>query len=176
MDAQESALVILVPEADRLVKRFRDQFDPAAASGIPAHITVLYPFMAPRHISPAVMARLSGLFAACAPFDVALAELRRFPKVLYLAPQPDDPFRRLTQWIVAHFPDCPPYGGAFAEITPHMTFAHSADPERLEGIARDFLTLRADQLPLRVRATEAALIDNEDGAWHVHATFPFRSD
>lgn len=40
----ESALVVLVPEAEALVKSFRDRHDPSAAAGVPAHITLLYPF------------------------------------------------------------------------------------------------------------------------------------
>jgi hypothetical protein len=39
-----TALVILVPEAEALVKAFRERYDPSAAEGMPAHVTVLYPF------------------------------------------------------------------------------------------------------------------------------------
>ena len=44
MLAVESALVVLVPEAEVVVKSFRDQYDPLAANGCPAHVTLLYPF------------------------------------------------------------------------------------------------------------------------------------
>jgi hypothetical protein len=44
MSSDESALVVLVPEAEAATKPFRDQYDPAAAAGVPAHITLLYPF------------------------------------------------------------------------------------------------------------------------------------
>jgi hypothetical protein len=46
MPLNESALV--VPEAEPLVKPFRDRYDPSAAAGVPAHITLLYPFKQPR--------------------------------------------------------------------------------------------------------------------------------
>jgi len=47
---------------------------------------------------------------------VLAREPRRFgDQVLYLAPAPDQPFRRLTDIIVREFPDYPPYGGAFRE-------------------------------------------------------------
>jgi hypothetical protein len=39
MPLNESALV--VPEAEPLVKPFRDRYDPSAAAGVPAHITLL---------------------------------------------------------------------------------------------------------------------------------------
>jgi len=43
----ESSLMIVVPEAERLVKPFREKYDPSAAVGVPAHITLLYPFKLP---------------------------------------------------------------------------------------------------------------------------------
>jgi hypothetical protein len=43
--AQESALVVLVPAAEALVGVFRALYDPAVRVGVPAHITVLYPFV-----------------------------------------------------------------------------------------------------------------------------------
>ena len=41
----ESALVVLVPEAEAVVGRLRHRYDPSAAVGIPAHITLNYPFL-----------------------------------------------------------------------------------------------------------------------------------
>src|SRR3954470_1036237 len=41
----EAALVVMPPGAEPVVKSFRDRFDPVAALGMPAHITVLYPFI-----------------------------------------------------------------------------------------------------------------------------------
>jgi hypothetical protein len=44
MESQATtALIILVPEAEAFVKEFRDKYDPSAAEGMPAHITVLFP-------------------------------------------------------------------------------------------------------------------------------------
>ena len=42
---QNDSLVILVPEAESMVKAFRERYDPAAQAGMPAHITLLYPFV-----------------------------------------------------------------------------------------------------------------------------------
>jgi hypothetical protein len=41
----ESALIIEVPAAEAVVGRHRSELDANAALGIPAHITVLAPFM-----------------------------------------------------------------------------------------------------------------------------------
>ena len=64
MLALESALVILVPEAEALVGSFRDLHDAGAAVGVPAHITVLYPFKPPDEIDEAVLERLRHLILA----------------------------------------------------------------------------------------------------------------
>jgi hypothetical protein len=70
--AIESALVFLVPEAEALVGRFRDRHDPAAAAGMPAHITLLYPFKSPDAIDAAVERALRQCFAPFAPFPSSL--------------------------------------------------------------------------------------------------------
>ena len=41
----ETALVVLVPEAEAIVGRLRQRYDPSAAVGMPAHITINYPFL-----------------------------------------------------------------------------------------------------------------------------------
>jgi 2'-5' RNA ligase len=170
----ESALVVLAPAAEALVKSYRDQFDPSAALGIPAHVTVLYPFYPPA-VSAAVMARLAALFAEFAPFDYAVTEMRRFPDVLYLAPEPEAPFRELTGRVAEAFPDYPPYGGKYAEVIPHLTLAQFEDAGQLEDVAAHFRATGGGRLPLALRAEAVTLMDNDHGAWRVAATFPLGS-
>ena len=45
----------------------------------------------------------------------------RFPGVVWLAPEPAEPFIALTELLAAAFPDHPPYEGAHDEIVPHLT-------------------------------------------------------
>src|SRR5712675_2883024 len=54
----ESALIVRVPAAEPHVSGLRARFDPAAALGVPAHVTVLYPFVPPDRITAAVLARV----------------------------------------------------------------------------------------------------------------------
>lgn len=166
--SQESALVVLVPEAERLVKPFRDKYDPSAARGMPAHITVLYPFKTPQELSVATVTTLQDLFARHAAFTFSLAQLRRFPDILYLAPVPDGPFKELTRVVVKRFPETPPYGGVFGEIIPHLTVAQ-ADPRQLETIVAEFERAAQGQLPVRASMAEVTLMANEDGRWQVRA-------
>jgi 2'-5' RNA ligase len=167
----ESALVVLVPEAEALVKPFRDRHDPSAAVGVPAHITLLYPFKPPDEIGAAVLDDLRGGFARLAPFRFSLASIRRFPAVLYLAPEPDEPFRRLTSAIRDWYPETPPYGGRWPEIVPHLTVANLADEHRLEGIAGELAQASRCILPIDATAAEIALMDNRSGRWQIRARF-----
>ncbi len=167
----ESALVVLVPAAESVVASFRRQHDPAAALGVPAHVTTLYPFRPPDTLTDADFARLRDLFLSVPAFTVVFARTARFPGVLYLAPEPAAPLRQLTELVLAHFPGLRPYGGAHAEIIPHLTIAQVADPALLNQIAADFHQAASPQLPLQVSVAAVALIDNTRGSWQVSREF-----
>jgi 2'-5' RNA ligase len=169
---RQSALGVLVPEAEGLVKPFRDRYDPSAAEGVPAHITTLVPFKPPRTITAEVLETLRQLFAQFQPFVFALTETRRFPDVLYLAPVPEAPFQALTQAVVDGFPETPPYGGAFAHVIPHLTVAQAAEPHQLNQIAQAFEQAAEGRLPISATVTEVGLLDNTNGHWQLRARFP----
>jgi hypothetical protein len=68
----ESALVAPVPAAEALVGAFRDLYDPGAAVGVPAHVTILYPFKPPDAIDEVVHDDLRRCFGRLKAFDFAL--------------------------------------------------------------------------------------------------------
>jgi 2'-5' RNA ligase superfamily len=72
MSSGESALVVLVPEAEALARPFRDKYEPSAAAGVPAHITLLYPFKAPDEIDDIIVGKLRDCFARFQPIQFAL--------------------------------------------------------------------------------------------------------
>lgn len=167
----ESALVVLVPESEVLVKPIRERYSPAATLGVPAHITVLYPFKPPHEITPAVTSTLQGLFRHFAPFSYALSELRTFPEVLYLAPKPAAPFVALTQAVADVFPETPPYGGAFTEIVPHLTLAQCEEGEQLTHLVTEIEPMIQSHAAIQATATEVTLLDNAQGMWQVRTGF-----
>lgn len=166
----QSALVILVPEAEALVQPFRNRYDPTAAAGMPAHITSLYPFLPPDHIDAAAIESIGDCVSAISPFDFVLTRTRRFPGVLYLAPEPDEPFRRITQAIWQRYPQTPPYGGRFPDIVPHLSLADRLAESHLDRVAEEFAAAAQGKLPVRGQATEIALVDNRSGSWRVCVT------
>ena len=123
------------------MKPFRERYDPSAAAGLPAHITLLYPFKPPDDINAAVLNSLRRLFAKVAPFRFSLGIVRRFDApvaVLYLAPEPDEVFRQLTMPIWQRYPEKPPYRGSFEEIVPHLCLAQLASLRRCDHVADEF--------------------------------------
>ena len=70
--ANESGVVIEVPNVDALVGDWRAQHDPAAGSGVPAHITILYPFMPPGQLTHESLDGLQVIAAGTAPFRFGL--------------------------------------------------------------------------------------------------------
>lgn len=165
--AGETALLIVVPEAETLVAGARQRYDPAAADGIPAHVTVLYPFLPEERLDAEVLATLRELFAAHEPFGLRFTGFGRFPDLLWLAPEPDGPVRALTGAVVARWPEAPPYRGAY-EPVPHLTVALKQPEETYAAVERDF----AAGLPLSAAVTEVRLVVCDGVRWHQRTSFP----
>ena len=126
--------------------------------GVPPHVTLLIP--APPDVDAAVEALRS--FVA---FDVAFPRFERFPGTLWLAPEPAAPFVAMTEALVAAFPDHAPYGGVFAEITPHLTVAQGEELDVAEAAI-------GPALPLASRASSVVLFERlADDRWIERAEF-----
>jgi 2'-5' RNA ligase len=167
----QSALVVLVPEVEDSVGAVRSAYDPGAAAGIPAHITILYPFQSPDQLSAATIQQVGACFRRTAPFDYTLVRVERFFSVLYLAPEPSVLFRALTLSVWKEFPAFPPYSGRYTDIVPHLTVASLADEEALDQLSREFEIIARNFLPLPARAKEVALLTNGTGPWQIEMTF-----
>jgi len=168
-----TALIVETPEAEDAIGAYRMWNDPAAARGIPAHVTLLTPFKPPDAIDGRDFDFLSEYFASASSFAYTLTSFGRFEDggILWLRPQPAGPFVALAQGLVARYPEYPPYGGAYDEIVPHVTIAHNLPEVRafdgLEGAVGPFL-------PITCRADGATLMEEAaDGMWSVRARFPF---
>jgi hypothetical protein len=164
----ESALVVLVPEAEAVVGSYRRRYDPSALQGMPAHITTLYPFLPPGLVDAEVLAVLRECYAEFSPFHFSLTAIRRFEAgVLYLMPESAEIFRELTRAAWSKYPQTPPYGGKHSGIEPHLTVAHLAEKQGLDQVAGDFVRTVEKKLPIRVATNEVALMDNKSGRWQV---------
>lgn len=167
--AMRSGLIIEVPEAERAVAEWRAQLDRTAALGVPAHVTVLFPFAEPAAIDESMLAALRALFATVVAFEFRLARSAWFDdRVVWLAPEPAEPFRRLTGLVSAAFPAYPPYEGQFADIVPHVTVGDHGAPDQLLAAERGVLPY----LPISAVARSTSLmVERPDGRWERRATF-----
>jgi 2'-5' RNA ligase len=138
-----TALIIPVPECSVVVTPPGD---------MPHHVTVIYPFVGQRHVNARLIARLTEAFASHPAFDFELTSVGRFPDVLYLGPEPVEPFRRLVDECTRQWPSHPPYGGRFPEVIPHLTLASGPEPA---GLAERVTS----RLPIRAQATEVWLME-----------------
>ena len=91
---------------------------------MPAHVTLLYPFMDPVRFGPTQRGRLAGVIREFPRLELSFRKVGRFPEVLWLAPEPAERLVEMVRAIAAAFPDYPPYGGQFDSIVPHVTVAH----------------------------------------------------
>ena len=152
----------MVPEA-AAVEPLRLRHSKAARDGVPAHVTVLVPFVPPAQIDEAVRDELRGLFAEVPAFEFTLRRANRWePGILWLAPEPDEPFRGLTRVVTDRWPEYPPYGGEHPENIPHLTVTHDVSPADVEGAEEALRSM----LPIRAYADNVGLwTEDETGRW-----------
>lgn len=172
MQPTHSALIVAVPQSEAVVGPYRAALDPAA-TWVPAHITVLYPFLAPHLLDEPVLSAVRDIVAAQPRMRVSLSHVGWFgDTVVWLAPQPDEPLRRLTQAVWRRFPEAPPYDGAFDDVVPHLTIGHGA-PRPVLAEAADAV---AAHLPIHAEIDTVRLICGSPhattGPWQTLAEFP----
>lgn len=159
-----SALIVKVPEAEEIVGWLRARFDKTSELGVPAHITILFPFMPPDRVTPAVLDSLRAAFAIVPAFSYKLASIGRFEATTYLVPSPAEPFIALTSSAVRQFPEFPPYGGQHAEIIPHLTVA-AGDAQSSALAATELAASMRARPVIQARCNAVSMLENSSGRW-----------
>ena len=174
----DSALLIAVAEAEPVVGTLRLVHDAVAADGIPAHVTVLYPFVPRNQLSADVRRATADVFSVIPAFEYRFDHVGRFgDTTVFLVPHPAGAFSRLIEAAHARWPEHPPYGGVFDVVIPHLTVG-----DGLDGITADALEAAANQAltrhgPVVGRATEVALMTRgADGRWTVDSRHPLAAE
>jgi 2'-5' RNA ligase len=162
-----TGVVVVVAAADEVVGALRMIHDPMAARGVPAHVTILFPFRSV--IDDSTAQQISRIASQTRPFDVTFSSAERFgDEVVYLAPEPAAAFSAITALFVEAFPDCPPYAGKHPDPTPHLTVGSDLSPgtadELVAAIGTVSITTRVDRLIL--------LVEQDDGTWTTSQTWP----
>jgi 2'-5' RNA ligase len=168
--ARRSGLIVPVPEAEARVEPWMNRYLPIWRLGVPAHVTLLFPFLTLAELDAAGLADLKALFAATPSIHATFAGVGQFPDVVYLSPEPRQWFVGLTEALSVRF-GLLPYGGLHDEIVPHLTVARHADPAVLTEIGASLAPL----LPIETAVREVHLVEEEpDGQWRLAASFPLR--
>jgi 2'-5' RNA ligase len=172
-----TALLVLVPVAEPVVGEYRARLDASSREGVPAHMTVLYPFLPPALIDDAVLASLAALFGPFPAFTFTLDRVGWFDEaVVWLGPRDEAPFRALTDLAFASFPSCTPYGGQHADVVPHLTIGDLGGPAALRAAGEAV----RPSLPIQAMAAEVTLMTGPrpgipgtlPGQWRRAAAFP----
>ena len=147
------------------LERLRRASVPDAQTGVPAHLTVLYPFVDPAALTAGVRQSLADVAARHRSFDYTLRAMAAWPDTIYVAVAPSAPFVRLQRDLQAAFPGYPIYGReATFEFVPHVTIAEGSsvnDPALVDHPA-----WRALPRPSRVESLEV-IATGADGRWRV---------
>ena len=164
----ETALLIVIDDADPFNEVRREFAFETFALGIPFHVTLLSPF-APVATDD-VVADARAFFAERPAFEFQLTRIAVWPRIVYAVPEPDDALRECMAALFARFPGWPPYGGIHDEVIPHATLG-----EEIDGPAvRDEIERRVvPHLPHRCQARDVALWEKvTPDRWRERDRFP----
>lgn len=171
---EKTALIVPVMAAEPAVGQHRRHLDGAAAWGVPPHVTVLYPFVEPTLAhQPETLDAIREAVRVVPAFDCSFRETSWFgQEVLWLAPDPAQPFRDLTAGIFKAFPDHPPYAGAHDGSAPHLTVGERRLAD-LSALAQAERKVSA-HLPCSARIDTVLLIEGAAAprSWRVVQEFP----
>lgn len=165
--SESSTLIVPVHDAAGLVELCNEGQTAMTLTGIPPHITILYPFVPPNRLDDRLIAQLGDIFAEFRPFSFSLKEPGHFPGVTWLRPIPASGFMEMTEAVVRGFPAFPPYGGAFDSTVHHLTLTmRDRLPPSVAGVVDSML-------PVAATAEEVWLMVRPSGGqWDVRDRIP----
>ena len=129
---QSTGLVVPVDAVRELVAPWLHLL-PAAGRALPPHVTALWPFLPVDALDAAAERRLEELLSGVRPFGFTLTRVATLADAIVLVPEPADPFAALTRLLWDEWPECPPFGGAFDDIAPHVVVAIDPSAGRPRG-------------------------------------------
>ena len=169
MERQDITALVVPVAVAAFVQPFRVKYLHRPGVTMPPHVTLHAPFKDKEDINENVLNTLAELFGSHAQFQFTLARTARFSDtgVLYLAPEPAEPFLALSRAIQAHYPDTP---SDHPNPVMHLTLALSG-AEALDGIEDEFQRQYGNRLPIEATATEVHLFEKRENAWIKQTSF-----
>jgi 2'-5' RNA ligase len=171
----QSTLLIPVVEASESVNKWRVEYQDSAKRGMPAHITLFFPFLHPSEIGDSTITQLTHFFKKVNKFTYQLNKIENFPLVVYLAPTNGSKFTKISQNLATKYPQIKPYEGEYLAPIPHCTLARMSTEAKTEEIKGQIETSIKHEPPISCDAHEAWLMyKNELNYWGIHEKFRFK--
>ncbi len=134
MTPTETGLIIPVPSFQDFVDTWRPAVDGVPPVGVPAHVTVLYPFLPPT-LAERCIDELGAFFAAWPRFTYSLEEIGWFDdQVVFVRPRPTSSFVDLTNAVEERW-GLPPYRGEIQDPQPHVTIGREGSEAEMRRVA-----------------------------------------
>jgi 2'-5' RNA ligase superfamily len=163
-----TGLVIPVPAADALLGSVGARYPGTVRAGLPAHVSLLYPFVVAAKLDERVTTALHELFVEQVPIPVDFVACYRRGGFVALHPAPSDHLKELMARIWRRWPDVVPYEGAYADLEPHVTIAMRCSEQLAVRIEQEVTA----ELPIRAELREAWLLAY-GGQWILRNRFEF---
>ena len=165
----ETAIIVPVDPAEEIVGGWRREHTPSGSKGMQAHVTLLAPFTPPEQLTADRMREVRDVLEDFQPFDFELPRAAYLDlgsrRVLYLQPEPAQPFVDLISAVVSRFPAHPPYGDSCLRPLAHLTVATSADDALLAAIENAVQR----KLPISAKATEGWIVEYGQGGCRIRS-------
>lgn len=163
-----TGLVIPLPAADALLESVESRYPGSVRQGVPAHVSLLYPFVGTAELGDWDIEVLSELFIGQELIRVGFVECYRRGGFVALRPYPMEELVTLTDKTRRHWPNVVPYEGQYGDVEPHLTVAMQTSEETAHTIEQEV----AKQLPISAELREAWVLAFE-GRWRVRERFEF---
>lgn len=164
----QTGVVIPVPAADALLASVGARHTGTVREGVPAHVSLLYPFVAATELDERVTSGLGELLAEQTPMPVEFAACYRQEGFVALRPDPIGELTELVSKLRRRWPDLVPYEGVYGDVEPHLTVAMRASEDTARTIEQEV----TEQLPIAAELREAWLVAFE-GRWTLRGRFEF---
>ncbi|MGW7080406.1 2'-5' RNA ligase family protein [Streptomyces sp. NPDC054866] len=165
-----TAVLALLPDAEPLLELAAQVDARVVRPGVPAHATLLYPWLPAEAIGATELERLRTALVRATPevgrISLRLAEVERAGTFVGV-PAPE--LRSLATAVRTAFPEQVPYGGRFGQEPPvHVTVALDAAAHTAADIARRV----TGRLPISTEVSAVHVVALTPDGWQALAEMP----
>lgn len=155
----EATALIVAVRLPAPLEAMRQRCIDDARFGVPAHVTLLYPFAEPAAVDAGVIREIASVVGRHPPLSLRLVGGRLWPDTVYVAVEPQPALLAIQGDLAALFPSLPLYGGSHT-FEPHVSVAEGrcVEPAALDDPAWD-------ALPITAPASYVDLIVRDGDRW-----------